>query len=288
MTEQNEYYNSENDEQLKNFEDLNKTLEEKMKPIAKQIPIGSYEVDRDEYLKTNKFNNDEDELFEFTYRDQKPKNTSETMTEEKKKEVEIKKDPSDTFEEDSLDSIQEEKNDVNFMIYKNNLAIDPMHVIRYCFSGKSTPLFFTQNNKFDLTTIPKCEECGAKRHFEFQINSNILNELEGLCDLEWGVISIFSCSKACQSQKDYVEEVVLAQYESDLAIKTFVNPDEEEEHDMKNPHPKINSKTIKDKIMKIEEENSDLENENDKDVKGKSKKTSEKQKDAEVNEDDWN
>lgn len=64
--------------------------------------------------------------------------------------------------------------DIDFLIFKKNIENDKDHVIRYCFSEDSSPLYYSSFGKFDVDKLNKCENCGSKRIFEFQINSTFL------------------------------------------------------------------------------------------------------------------
>lgn len=162
-----------------------------------------------EYHRINKHNDDVDELFDFTYHQRKERRSDNQRELPGMSGSGETSDDSDSFpDSDSLDR--------EFMIYKNNIDADPDHILRYCFNESTTPLYYTSSGKFDEKGRKMCENCGAARIFEFQVNSTLLSVVESLSDLEWGVVAVYSCPNSCAGS-EYQEEVVCAQFDSDLA-----------------------------------------------------------------------
>lgn len=118
----------------------------------------------------------------------------------------------DDDEEEDIEETREEENilskDVDFLIFKKNIKHEPDHIIRYCFSPASTPLYYSSYEK-NIIKKTKCEYCGKKKSFEFQINCTILNSIPELSKFDWGILAIYSCYDVC-FQKDLIlyEETV--------------------------------------------------------------------------------
>jgi len=68
----------------------------------------------------------------------------------------------------------------------------PKQILRYCRHPQSEPLWITDAQIPDIKAIPKCELCGSKRIFEFQLNSQILNYAADLVMLDWGVLAFYT------------------------------------------------------------------------------------------------
>lgn len=69
-----------------------------------------------------------------------------------------------------LDDLKETEQDREFEKFKKLTDHEPHQVIRYNHGGK--PLWVTKKGKLGHKNehlIPKCENCGAKRIFEFQV-----------------------------------------------------------------------------------------------------------------------
>lgn len=186
-------------------------VKERFVPIATAVPICTYPLDSESYFEANKFNDDEERLFQFTHhRDRLRKAKTLSSGQPAKPLKKVSRD-ADSFDEELIDAGVDGERDVDHIIYLNNLALDPDQIIRYCFSTKTVPLYCRDAPKFDLEKVPKCEHCGSRRAFEFQVNPNFSNLLLDPVQPPWGTIAVFSCARSCQTAADYVEEVVLAQ-----------------------------------------------------------------------------
>ncbi len=163
-----------------------------------------------------------------------------------------------------------------FLVYKLNMLQDSDQVLRYCFSKKSRPLFYSSKGLFDHTKIPNCPFCGATRNFEFQINSTVLNHFEELRDFEWGVVCMYSCSESCFSPKigEFAEEVVMVQYEAQTPTA---------EPDVTQANIKAEQEYARLLIEEMSLESREM-------AKKKTAKPKEQKakKDVDFNEDDWN
>ena len=223
--------------------------------LVKEIKeILSYPIEQDEYQNINKNNNNLEILL-------KPKNEQEEDEEDDEKMIDS------SFSEMDMD-IEEEKDDeefkirnkaletdIDFLIFRNNIINDPNHFMRYCFSENSSPLYYSSFGKFNENNIPDCQYCGAKRFFEFQINSNFLNFSKELHGLDWGILCIYSCSESCFLESDkfcLFEECAFLQEEVKEVSKKEISEQEKRiEEIMKKNNLKVKEvKVTKKKIIK--------------------------------------
>jgi len=187
--------------------------------------ILTYALTVSEFQEINKFNDDPEELLtQITNQSQKGnsnKNSSPEKVDGSENDMEIDDDEDDAEDEQISDHL--------FLVYKLNILQDYDQVLRYCFSPKSRPLFYSSKGLFDHHKVPKCERCGAERVFEFQVNNTILNYYEKLKDLDWGVVCTYSCSESCFGKEsgEFAEEVILIQHE---VLETAPQPDAQQEN----------------------------------------------------------
>lgn len=62
--------------------------------------------------------------------------------------------------------------------------------------------------------IPKCDECGQERQFEFQVMPQLINYLkleDVLHSVDWGILAIYTCKDSCTPQSKYLREFVWKQ-----------------------------------------------------------------------------
>lgn len=157
--------------------------------------------------------------------------------------------------DDKTAKMLERGKDKNFMRFLKVTSKEPSQVLRYCrwpdrFDVLSVaPLWVSTKGVIDVETdIPKCENCGSKRKFEFQILPQMLTkilELEKLIesgsekekqsesfassskksnkndkdkkelDIDFGSIYVFTCTKSCDiKSKSFVQEFCIAQSSS--------------------------------------------------------------------------
>ncbi|KAG5670171.1 hypothetical protein PVAND_000452 [Polypedilum vanderplanki] len=109
---------------------------------------------------------------------------------------------SDISEKD-LQEFAESKEDKTFGKFKKAIEENPTQVLRYSRHGK--PLWISDNGILNSSQIPKCNNCGSRRTFEFQIMPQMLNELKNY-EIDWGIIAIYTCEKDCDITGKYVEE----------------------------------------------------------------------------------
>eukprot|EP00928_Gymnodinium_smaydae_P008259 TRINITY_DN13002_c0_g1_i1.p2 TRINITY_DN13002_c0_g1~~TRINITY_DN13002_c0_g1_i1.p2 ORF type:complete len:523 (+),score=144.50 TRINITY_DN13002_c0_g1_i1:173-1570(+) len=112
---------------------------------------------------------------------------------------------------------QNGEHDVHFSRFNRFAAANPGHMLRYSFAGE--PLWFCGPGRPEAGP-PKCENCGADRVFECQVQPQLISLLAGtpLADrLDYGVICCFVCSESCCASSErsspYLEEVAVVQGE---------------------------------------------------------------------------
>lgn len=103
--------------------------------------------------------------------------------------------------------------DKYFRKFRKECDKEPLQIIRYKRSGQvlwiSDPEITV---KEQLTNVPKCQQCGEERLFEFQIMPQMLNYLKD-SNVDWGVIAVYTCPKSCPlpKEKGYVAEFCIKQ-----------------------------------------------------------------------------
>ena len=109
--------------------------------------------------------------------------------------------------------------DSSFRMFKRFIEEAPSgHVVYYAIGG--SPIWITEQNQIPGPP-PSCEFCGAERHFEFQIQPqliyHLMKRLRGFpmsaAPFEWGVVCIYTCSRNCTDGVSYKEEFVYNQLE---------------------------------------------------------------------------
>ena len=105
--------------------------------------------------------------------------------------------------------------DAAFALFQKVTEKNPEQVLRYCFGG--TELWISKRGR--LTTgvgcPPPCSLCSSPRTFEMQVQPQLLHYL-GMTEqfqkqsVDWGTVSVYSCSSSCSSDTA-VEEFVWRQ-----------------------------------------------------------------------------
>lgn len=247
------------DDEVLKPDQINKLPFNELKISEHPIELLNYPLESEVFNEINKHNNDVQTLEDLTRTENK------TNVNDNLKDFKISENP----EMESIDSENdfndedcppEKPADQDFLVYKNNLLNDPDHVIRYCFNSKTVPMFYSSQDKFKIDDIPDCEHCGSKRVFEFQVNNTLLNSVDQLCDMDWGVIAVYSCSNTCFSDSQhYIKEVVRIQREIYETRDFKVDPKYEEEEESTETKP---AKTKKPKKKKAKKPNTDEFNAN--------------------------
>lgn len=146
---------------------------------------------------------------------------TEMMSPDKQQTVIDTEEDEDEMDDDDED---EEMKDETFKLYKRFDKYSPSHIVRYCFSKSTKPLYYSDYDQFSPVNNTPCKSCGGPRNFEFQINAQILSLVKPLIDLDWGIVAVFSCAKSCQpAEGKYSRE----------AVEIQIAPDEIDSHNMK-------------------------------------------------------
>lgn len=246
------------DDEVLKANTLNENLFNELKLIDHSIELLSYFIEPEEFNEINKINDDVQVLEDVTRTETKDQmnNNLQDLKISENPEIESIESENDFEEEDAE---PEKPVDVDFLIYKNNLLNDPEHVIRYCFNSQTVPMFYSLYGKFSIDDLPNCELCGSKRIFEFQVNNTLLNSVEGLYEMDWGIITVYSCSNSCFSENPYVKEVVRVQREVYDTRDFKVEPKNEVAEEIRSKNNK-KKKPKKKKTKKAEKNEFDVNN----------------------------
>lgn len=86
------------------------------------------------------------------------------------------------------------------------------HVMRYALGGE--PFWFAETGQLS-SKVPNCENCGAPRTFECQIQPQLISILKS-DRLDWGIACCYTCSESCNPPETgcaYLEEWMYVQPE---------------------------------------------------------------------------
>lgn len=142
----------------------------------------------------------------------------EKLEEYKAKAAESSEHLLDGSEQQVFDEYCKEKGvkDEVFSTFNRFAAANNGHVVRYNFGGQ--PLWFCTPGRPDGSP-PPCQNCGAPRVFEFQVQPQLIALLSGTTDvaqrLDFGTICCFVCKRSCTApdSRPYLEEFVCVQGE---------------------------------------------------------------------------
>ncbi|XP_039256940.2 programmed cell death protein 2-like [Styela clava] len=102
--------------------------------------------------------------------------------------------------------------DNQFAVFRKTISNSSDQILRYDKGGQ--PLWCSDENKMLSEKVPKCENCGSVRQFEFQIMPQLLNHLnlesslDGPC-IDWGILAIYTCSNDCVSESiSYIPDYI--------------------------------------------------------------------------------
>lgn len=108
--------------------------------------------------------------------------------------------------EEELESHAAIAYDEAFARFKKRISHYPDQVLRYERGGE--PLWIAAGPKPD--TIPDCQSCGGKRHFEFQVMPQLLSVVKEE-NLDFGILAVYTCMESCSDKEGYKEEFVFKQ-----------------------------------------------------------------------------
>uniref|UniRef100_A0A336M3S8 CSON011736 protein n=1 Tax=Culicoides sonorensis TaxID=179676 RepID=A0A336M3S8_CULSO len=146
--------------------------------------------------------------------DEKPIETPEEAEKRRLREYEelVKKNQAGELSEIPLTEMEkyvdESDEDKAFTAFRERISKNKDQVVRYDRGGK--PLWITSKNQIPIEDVPKCPICNGTRDFEFQIMPQLLNTLKHP-ELDWGIISVFTCAQDCDIGERYVQEFVYKQ-----------------------------------------------------------------------------
>lgn len=111
--------------------------------------------------------------------------------------------------------------------FQLRVARAPDQVVRYRLGGP--PMWAgrqAKEHRPEETELPPCGRCGGARHYEFQVQPQLLHYLatnsgSGPCEnLDWSTVSCYTCSNSCDPLEDdggpYIEEYAWRQPGHDL------------------------------------------------------------------------
>lgn len=162
--------------------------------------------------------------------------------------------------------IEETKEDKMFGKFKKAIEGYETQILRYD-RGSSSPLWISDHGILDQSNVPNCENCNARRTYEFQIMPQLLNELKNY-NLDWGVITVYTCEKDCDVKGKYVAEFA---YKQDL-VK---GDDEESEIDIEKlqlSSATVNNETVNANELKEFNDSSQSTKKSNRNVKSMSSK----------------
>jgi len=110
----------------------------------------------------------------------------------------------------------EELTDDTFLRYQTTIQKDPKQILRYYGKKKEcTPLWVNSKNTPTEQDISRCEYCGSKRSFEFQVLPQLLYflDIESYENpIDFGTLSIYTCDNLCiQPNTTYYNEYLYLQ-----------------------------------------------------------------------------
>ncbi|XP_029781926.1 programmed cell death protein 2-like isoform X2 [Suricata suricatta] len=107
--------------------------------------------------------------------------------------------------------------DKAFYKFMKRIAACQEQILRYSWSGE--PLFLTCPAS-EVTEVPACSYCGARRIFEFQLMPALVSALRSAdvgISVEFGTILIYTCEKSCwpENHQTPMEELCVIQEDPD-------------------------------------------------------------------------
>ncbi|XP_055962342.1 uncharacterized protein LOC126687221 [Mercurialis annua] len=113
----------------------------------------------------------------------------------------VSKKSSDGVMESLLDCFKADSDKKCWASFLVRIAKAPGQVLRYCRNDSARPLWSTSSGRPSKQDIPKCNYCGSRMIFEFQILPQLLyyfgvkNESDSL---DWANIIIYTCRASCE------------------------------------------------------------------------------------------
>ncbi|KAK3090406.1 hypothetical protein FSP39_011610 [Pinctada imbricata] len=113
---------------------------------------------------------------------------------------------------EDIEKMANKEEDEVFLYFRKRTQHEPEQVLRYNKGG--CPLWVSKENSPSDTDIPKCEECGSDRQFEFQVMPQLLNFLKVDSlekSIDWGTLCVYTCKDSCDIGSRYSKEFVWKQ-----------------------------------------------------------------------------
>ncbi|KAL8530383.1 hypothetical protein ACS0TY_007426 [Phlomoides rotata] len=85
--------------------------------------------------------------------------------------------------------------------FEERISRSPDQVLRYSSSAQAKPLWPVFSGRPSKVDIPKCQNCGGTRAFEFQILPQLLyffNVKNDQDSLDWATIAVYTCEASCE------------------------------------------------------------------------------------------
>lgn len=101
--------------------------------------------------------------------------------------------------------------------FQERISLAPDQVLRYCRYDKAKPLWPMSSGQPSSGDIPKCNYCGTRRAFEFQILPQLLyyfNVKNDKNSLDWATVVVYTCEASCDEAGAYKEEFAWVQVAS--------------------------------------------------------------------------
>lgn len=133
---------------------------------------------------------------EMYYEQMKPKEDEKVIVVNDRK-IDLKQLMQTVPDQSSADcnGVEEGKDEEVFTDYLERIKMESRQCVRYCYGAQ--PLV---PQKIDLEKIPKCEHCGKRMVFEFQVMSSVLMHLiPRQFQHEWLTALVFVCPATCQT-----------------------------------------------------------------------------------------
>ena len=94
----------------------------------------------------------------------------------------------------------------DFTQFTARLARGPEQCLRYTYAEDAAPLWASRRRRPPDGAVPRCERCGGRRRFEFQVMPQAIHYL-GVDSLEkeapdWATIAVYTCAASCAPTPD--------------------------------------------------------------------------------------
>ncbi|KAL3644746.1 hypothetical protein CASFOL_009926 [Castilleja foliolosa] len=101
--------------------------------------------------------------------------------------------------------------------FQERISLAPKQILRYSSSALAKPLWPVSSGRPSSIDIPKCNYCGGKRGFEFQVLPQLLyffHVQDNADSLDWATIVVYTCEGSCDGPVGYKDEFAWVQLTS--------------------------------------------------------------------------